>query len=41
MVQLPEAAIAGILWKTVFSKMSQNLQETLVSEKTPVDFANF
>ena len=38
---MPEAAIGGILWKKVFFKISQNLQETLVPEKTAVNFAKF
>ena len=29
LVRIPEAAIAGILWKKVFFKISQNLQEIL------------
>ena len=41
LVQMPEAAIGGILWKKMFFKFSQNLQETLAPEKTPVNFAKF
>ena len=38
---MPEAAIRGIMSKKVFFKISQNLQESLVPEKTPVNFAKF
>ena len=41
LVQMPEAAIGGILRKKVFLKIQQNLQETLVPEKAPVNFAKF
>ena len=36
---MPEAVIGGILLKKLFFKISQNLQETLLPEKTPVYFA--
>ena len=36
---MPEAAIGGILWKKVYFKISQNLQEKLVPEKRPMNFA--
>ena len=35
------AVIWDILWKKVFFKILQYLQETLVPEKTPVNFATF
>ena len=38
---MTERVIGGILWKKVFLKILQNLQETLVPEKTPVNFAEF
>ena len=38
---MPAAAIGGILWKKVFFKILQYLQETLVPEKTPATFATF
>ena len=38
---MPEAATVGILRKQVFFKISQNLQEILVPEETPVNFAKF
>ena len=41
LVQMPEATIRGIMWKKVFFKISQNLQEALVPEKTPVNLATF
>ena len=41
MEQIPEAATGGILRKKVFFKISQNLQETLMPDKTPVNFSKF
>ena len=41
LVQMPEAATVGVLWKKVFFKISQKSQETPVSEETPVNFAKF
>ena len=38
---MPEGAIGGILWKKVFFKISQNLQETLAPEKTLWILQNF
>ena len=38
-MQMPEAAIRGVMSKKVFFKISQNLQEWFVPEKTPVNFA--
>ena len=41
MLQMPEAAIVGVLRKNVFFKISQNSHETPVPKKTPVNFAKF
>ena len=38
---MPEAATGGVLQKKVFFTMSQNSQQTPVTGKTPVNFANF
>ena len=38
---MPEAATGGVLWKTVFFKISQNSKETPVPEETSVNFAKF
>ena len=40
-MKIPEVATGGVLRKKVFFKMSQNSQETLVPEETPVNFATF
>ena len=37
-MQMPGAAIVGVSRKKVFFKISQNSQETLASEETPVNF---
>ena len=41
LVQIPEAATGGVLWKKVFFKLSQNSQETAVPEEAPVNFGKF
>ena len=38
---MPKAVTGGVLWKKVFFKISQNLQETPVPEETLVNFAKF
>ena len=40
-MQMPEAATVGVLKRKVFFKVSQNSQETLVPEETPINFAKF
>ena len=40
-MKMPEVAIVGVLRKKIFSKISQNSQETPVPEETLVNFAMF
>ena len=35
---MPETATGGVLWKNVFYKISQDLQETLVPDKKTSEF---
>ena len=38
---MPEAVTGGVLRIKVFFKMSQNSEETPVTEETPLNFAKF
>ena len=40
-MQMPEAAIVGVLRKRFFFKISQNSQEIPVPEEVPVNFRKF
>ena len=41
MLQMPEAATGGVLWKKLFLKILQNLQKKPLPEETTLNFVKY